>query len=294
MSCGCEGSDLGERRAEDPEPSWSRPAPPAGRRAGPADRGDERVWSLTTLGRARSGSATSLLVPVTWSPSTASTSATSKVSGPVWQLTAVDTATRWAICQVFLGPSNTDIAKRFLDLVIRKLRRLGVKVTGVLTDNGPEFGARFDAHLESSASRITAPRRDHRTTTPCANDSKAPRCRNAGGPRSTADASTGSGNSAPRSTLGSSATTPADPTTATTWPAAHHAKSSTNTARTEHHDHNQQGPSVTSTRGPEGLVNEVRQRGGSRRRSRSKVRVSPADRTLRPRPCGGRVFARMR
>ena len=30
--------------------------------------------------------------------------------GPVWQLTAVDTATRWAICHVFLGPSNTDIA----------------------------------------------------------------------------------------------------------------------------------------------------------------------------------------
>jgi transposase InsO family protein len=67
--------------------------------------------------------------------------------GPVWQLTAVDTATRWAICHVFLGPSNTDIAKRFLGLVIRKLRRLGVHVTGVLTDNGPEFSAAFDAHL---------------------------------------------------------------------------------------------------------------------------------------------------
>ena len=69
--------------------------------------------------------------------------------GPVWQLTAVDTATRWAICHVFLGPSNTDIAKRFLDLVLRKLRRLGVTVTGVLTDNGPEFSAAFDTHLET-------------------------------------------------------------------------------------------------------------------------------------------------
>ena len=69
--------------------------------------------------------------------------------GKVWQLTAVDTTTRWAICHVFLGPSNTDIAKRFLDRVIRKLRRLGVRVTGVLTDNGPEFGSRFDAHLET-------------------------------------------------------------------------------------------------------------------------------------------------
>jgi transposase InsO family protein len=68
--------------------------------------------------------------------------------GKVWQLTAVDTATRWAICHVFLGPSNTDIANRFLDLVIRKLRRLGVGVSGVLTDNGPEFSERFDSHLE--------------------------------------------------------------------------------------------------------------------------------------------------
>jgi transposase InsO family protein len=67
--------------------------------------------------------------------------------GKVWQLTAVDTATRWAICEVFLGPSNTDIAKRFLDRVIRKLRRLGVHVTGVLSDKGPEFGPRFDEHV---------------------------------------------------------------------------------------------------------------------------------------------------
>ena len=68
--------------------------------------------------------------------------------GKVWQLTAVDTATRWAVCHVFLGPSNTDIAKRFLDRVIVKLRKLGVQVSGVLTDNGPEFSAAFDAHLD--------------------------------------------------------------------------------------------------------------------------------------------------
>jgi transposase InsO family protein len=68
--------------------------------------------------------------------------------GPVWQLTAVDTATRWAIVDVFIGPSNTDIAVRFIDRVIRKLRRLGVRVSGILTDNGPEFtGATFTGHL---------------------------------------------------------------------------------------------------------------------------------------------------
>jgi transposase InsO family protein len=63
------------------------------------------------------------------------------------QLTAVDTATRWAVCEVFLGPTNTAIAARFVDRVIRKLRRLGVHVTSVLSDNGPEFGPRFDTHL---------------------------------------------------------------------------------------------------------------------------------------------------
>jgi transposase len=73
--------------------------------------------------------------------------------GPVWQLTAVDTATRWAICEVFLGPSNTAIASRFCDRAVRKLRRLGVTVTGVLTDNGPEFGACFDQHLATRGIR---------------------------------------------------------------------------------------------------------------------------------------------
>ena len=70
--------------------------------------------------------------------------------GPVWQLTAVDTATRWAICEVLIGPSNAEKAKQFIGRVIRKLRRLGVHVTGVLTDNGPEFkGSKFRDHLAS-------------------------------------------------------------------------------------------------------------------------------------------------
>ena len=68
--------------------------------------------------------------------------------GPVWQLTAVDTATRWAVVEVFIGPSNAEIAKQFIGRVIRKLRRLGITVSGVLTDNGPEFIAnKFRGHL---------------------------------------------------------------------------------------------------------------------------------------------------
>jgi transposase InsO family protein len=62
--------------------------------------------------------------------------------GPVWQLTAIDTRTRWAIVEIFVGPARgTDTAK-FLDKVVRKLRRLGVSVSGILTDNGPEYIAK--------------------------------------------------------------------------------------------------------------------------------------------------------
>jgi transposase InsO family protein len=68
--------------------------------------------------------------------------------GAVWQLTAVDTATRWAVCEVFIGPSTGQAAAGFLDRVIRKLKRLGVHVRGVLTDNGPEFaGKDFTRHV---------------------------------------------------------------------------------------------------------------------------------------------------
>jgi len=77
--------------------------------------------------------------------------------GKVWQLTAVDTATRWAVCEVFIGPSTTELASSFLARVVRKLGVLGVEVTGVLSDNGPEFGPRFDERLK--AMRIT----HHRT-----------------------------------------------------------------------------------------------------------------------------------
>ena len=102
--------------------------------------------------------------------------------GKVWQLTAVDTTTRWAICHVLLGPSNTDIAQRFLDRVITKLRRLGVAVTGVLTDTVPSSAPRSTPISRPSTSPITGPRPAHRTTTRSANGSKAPPCKNAGDP----------------------------------------------------------------------------------------------------------------
>jgi transposase InsO family protein len=59
--------------------------------------------------------------------------------GKVYQLTAVDTATRWAVMWLVLGPVSGEIAVRFLAHVRRQFRRCGVAPRAVLTDNGPEW-----------------------------------------------------------------------------------------------------------------------------------------------------------
>lgn len=61
--------------------------------------------------------------------------------GKVYQLTAIDTATRWAVVLMVLGTPTAATTVRFLDHVIRRYRRLGVRVRAVLTDNGPEYAA---------------------------------------------------------------------------------------------------------------------------------------------------------
>jgi transposase InsO family protein len=61
--------------------------------------------------------------------------------GKVYQLTAIDTATRWAIIMIVLGVPNGNTAARFLHHVIGRYRRLGVTVRCVLSDNGPEYKA---------------------------------------------------------------------------------------------------------------------------------------------------------
>lgn len=68
--------------------------------------------------------------------------------GKVYQLTAIDTATRWAIVLLVLGTPNADTAARFANHVVRRFRRLGVTARAVLTDNGPEWVAKgFKAKL---------------------------------------------------------------------------------------------------------------------------------------------------
>jgi transposase InsO family protein len=62
--------------------------------------------------------------------------------GKVYQLTAIDTATRWAFVMIVLGVPNGKVTARFLHQVIRRYRRLGAQVRAVLTDNGPEYIAK--------------------------------------------------------------------------------------------------------------------------------------------------------
>lgn len=59
--------------------------------------------------------------------------------GKVYQLTAIDTATRWAVVMLVLGVPNGKTTARFVHEVIRRYRRLGVTMRAVLTDNGPEY-----------------------------------------------------------------------------------------------------------------------------------------------------------
>ena len=67
--------------------------------------------------------------------------------GAVWQLTAVDVATRIAVVQLVVGDKTALVAARFLDHLKKSLRKHGITLTGVLTDNGPEFiGRPFQDH----------------------------------------------------------------------------------------------------------------------------------------------------
>jgi transposase InsO family protein len=68
--------------------------------------------------------------------------------GKVYQLTAIDVFSRWAIMLIVLGPVTAQHTIRFVDHVLRCYRRIGIDVHAVLTDNGPEYIAKgFRAHL---------------------------------------------------------------------------------------------------------------------------------------------------
>jgi hypothetical protein len=76
--------------------------------------------------------------------------------GKLYQLTAIDTATRWAMIQIVLGPVTAAHTGRFIDQVQRRWRRMGWPVRTVLSDNGPEYHRRFRQHLEARGLRHQA------------------------------------------------------------------------------------------------------------------------------------------
>lgn len=70
--------------------------------------------------------------------------------GRVYQLTAIDTCTRWAVIELVIGPVNAGHVIAFIDRLRRTLRRLGIPLSQVLSDNGPEYAAlALRDHLET-------------------------------------------------------------------------------------------------------------------------------------------------
>lgn len=68
--------------------------------------------------------------------------------GAVWQLTAVDVATRYAVVQLVVGEKTATVAAKLLDQLKKTLRKHGITLEGILTDNGPEFvGKDFKARV---------------------------------------------------------------------------------------------------------------------------------------------------
>ncbi len=71
--------------------------------------------------------------------------------GAVYQLTAIDTTTRWAVCRLVAGDKTALEAARFVDHVTAVLAELGVPLRRVLSDNGPEFtGKAFTSHMAAA------------------------------------------------------------------------------------------------------------------------------------------------
>lgn len=62
--------------------------------------------------------------------------------GAVYQLTAIDLATRWLVVRLIVGDKSAQVAAGFLDQVQAALGEIDVELAGVLSDNGPEFTGR--------------------------------------------------------------------------------------------------------------------------------------------------------
>ncbi len=76
--------------------------------------------------------------------------------GAIWQFTAVDTHTRWAVLQLIVADHTAQAAAAFMDLAMQRFADAGITVTGILTDRGPEFrGSDFTNHIRDLELRHT-------------------------------------------------------------------------------------------------------------------------------------------
>ena len=110
--------------------------------------------------------------------------------GPVWQLTAVDTATRYAIAALVAGDKSARDTAAFVDHLADRLTGIGAELTGVLSDNGQNSPPRPSPSTWASAACVTTASHHARPTiTPSASASKAPPSRSSTARPSTASTS---------------------------------------------------------------------------------------------------------
>ena len=180
--------------------------------------------------------------------------------GPVWQLTAVDTATRYAIGRLVAGTSRPGMPPP-----ASTTSPNGWPASG---PSSPVMGS--PAIWRSWASVTTGSHPAHPTTTRSANASRAPRSRSSTGRPSTASTPLAWPTWAPSSRAGSRPTTLAVATTATSCVAARPLRS----CRRTYHDQ-AKSPPVTSTRAQDSLERGLPKL-GSHRHGRDGPAEAPA------------------
>jgi hypothetical protein len=85
--------------------------------------------------------------------------------GRVWQITACDAASSYALAQVFVGDPSASVAGAFVrQRVVPHFRQAGFAVQRVLTDGGSEFKGVFDQTCAQLAIRHTRTRPRHAFT----------------------------------------------------------------------------------------------------------------------------------
>ena len=137
--------------------------------------------------------------------------------GKVYQLTAVDTATRWAMVWLVHGTVNKTVSVAFFERIGKTWRKMGSRSRRSLPTTGPN--TKQPSSLTRSPRRTSpacSSRRGHRTTMLWSNGFKEPCSKSAGGPRSTGSASTACDSCNAKPMPGATPTTTTAATTATT------------------------------------------------------------------------------